>query len=238
MGYKMLSEIIKSYLYTQYNNDDDIRAFVTAYNTLSQEIYSWMLNANLPIFIGGYNAGDQLRWIAAGIYGVKPPILVSSQRQVFGTYNTAVFNQLPYNGRKVVNKSQQVTVSDDLFKRIMMWNFYKGDGFYFTIPWLKRRILRFLTGADGVDVVNDQHWSISVLFTGAGASISIVKGRRKLTKSAMFNTFAFNTRSYSQQTSVQITSTAYEFATLFKQAFDSGLLHMPFYQPVSVTIVG
>jgi sulfatase maturation enzyme AslB (radical SAM superfamily) len=95
----------------------------------------------------------------------------------------------------------------------------------------------FSDGADGVDVVNDQH-RISVLFTGSGASISIVKGRRKLTKSAMFNTFAFNTRSYNQHTSVQITSTAYEFATLFKQAFDSGLLHMPFYQPVSVTIVG
>jgi hypothetical protein len=48
----MLNEIIKSYLYTQYNDDDDIRAFVTAYNTMAQEIYSWMLNANLPVFAG------------------------------------------------------------------------------------------------------------------------------------------------------------------------------------------
>ncbi|MGG5195353.1 hypothetical protein ACFMPF_23685 [Citrobacter sp. S5] len=57
----MLEDIIKSYLYTQYNDDDDIQAFVTAYNTMAQEIYSWMTNANLPIFVGGYNAGDQLR---------------------------------------------------------------------------------------------------------------------------------------------------------------------------------
>ncbi|WP_258557194.1 hypothetical protein [Kluyvera ascorbata] len=128
--------------------------------------------------------------------------------------------------------------SDDLFKRIMTWNFYKGDGFYFTIPWLKRRVLRFLTGVDGVDVVNDQRWSISVLFSSSGATISIIKGYRKLTDSATFNASAFNTRAFNQKSSVLIKSTEYEYAALFKQAFDSGLLHMPFYQPVTVTIVG
>jgi hypothetical protein len=148
-----------------------------------------------------------------------------------------MFNQLPFNGRKVVNQSEQVVVSDDLFKRIMTWNFYKGDGYYFTIPWLKRRIMRFLTGVDGVDVVNDQRWSISVLFSGSGASISIIKGYRKLTNTSMFNSFGL-TQDFQSENSGVIKSTEYEYAELFKQAFDSGLLHMPFYQPVSVTIVG
>lgn len=234
----MLEEIIKSYLYTQYNDDDDLRAFVSAYNAMAQEIYSWMINANLPIFVGGYNVGDQLKWIARGIYGVKPPVLVSGKQSTYGPFDTVMFNQLPFNGRKVVNQSEQVVVSDDLFKRIMTWNFYKGDGYYFTIPWLKRRIIRFLTGIDGVDVVNDQRWSVSVLFSGSGASISIIKGYRRLTNSSLYNSFGFNTRVFNQKTSGVIKSTEYEYAELFKQAFDSGLLHMPFYQPVSVTIVG
>ncbi|NCB57460.1 MAG: hypothetical protein EOM46_08100 [Gammaproteobacteria bacterium] len=234
----MLEDIIKSYLYTQYNDDDDIQAFVSAYNAMAQDIYSWMINANLPIFIGGYNAGDQLKWIARGIYGVKPPVIISGKRTVYGPYNAMLFNQLPFNGRKVVNQSEQVVVSDDLFKRIMTWNFYKGDGYYFTIPWLKRRIMRFLTGVDGVDIVNDQHWSISVLFSDTGASVSIIKGFRKLTNSGIYNTSQFNTRAFNQTTSVLIKSNEYEYAALFKQAFDSGLLHMPFYQPVTVTIVG
>lgn len=234
----MLEEIIKSYLYTQYNDDDDIQAFVSAYNAMAQNIYSWMVNANLPIFVGGYNAGDQLKWIARGIYGVKPPVLVSGKQTIYGPYNAMMFNQLPFNGRRVVDQSEQVVVSDDLFKRIMTWNFYKGDGFHFTIPWLKRRIMRFLTGADGVDVINDQRWSVSVLFSGAGASISIVKGYRKLTDSSLYNSFTFNSRVFNQKTSVLIKNTNYEYASFFKQAFDSGLLHMPFYQPVSVTIVG
>lgn len=234
----MLEDIIKSYLYTQYNDDDDLQAFVSAYNAMAQEIYSWMINANLPIFVGGYNVGDQLRWIARGIYGVKPPVLVSGKQTTYGPFNTVMFNQLPFNGRKVVNQSEQVIVSDDLFKRIMTWNFYKGDGYYFTIPWLKRRIIRFLTGIDGVDVVNDQRWSVSVLFSGSGASISIIKGYRRLTNSSLYNSFGFNTRVFNQKVSGVIKSTEYEYAELFKQAFDSGLLHMPFYQPVSVTIVG
>lgn len=234
----MLEDIIRSYLYTQYNDDDNIRAFVTAYNTMAKNIYDWMKNANLPIFVGGYNAGDQLRWIARGIYGVKPPVLSSGRQLVIGAFNTFTFNSVPFNTRKVINQSQQVVVSDDLFKRIMTWNFYKGDGFYFTIPWLKRRIMRFLTGVNGVDVVNDQHWSISVLFSGEGASVSIIKGFRKLTDSSIYNTQTFNSRSYNQKTSVLIKSNEYEYASLFKQAFDSGLLHMPFYQPVSVTIIG
>ncbi|ECC9428554.1 hypothetical protein DPD26_21965 [Salmonella enterica subsp. diarizonae] len=234
----MLEDIIRSYLYTQYNDDDNIRAFVTAYNTMAKNIYDWMRSANLPIFVGGYNAGDQLRWIARGIYGVKPPVLASDRHLVIGEFNTFTFNTVPFNTRKVINQSEQVVVSDDLFKRIMTWNFYKGDGFYFTTPWLKRRIMRFLTGLNGVDVVNDQHWSISVLFSGSGASVSIIKGFRKLTDSSVYNAQTFNSRAYNQKTSVLIKSNEYEYASLFKQAFDSGLLHMPFYQQVSVTIVG
>ncbi|MCG3551094.1 hypothetical protein [Salmonella enterica] len=233
----MLEDIIRSYLYTQYNDDDNIRAFVTAYNTMAKNIYDWMRSANLPIFVGGYNAGDQLRWIARGIYGVKPPVLESGRQLVIGAFNTCTFNTVPFNTRRVINQSEQVVVSDDLFKRIMTWNFYKGDGFYFTIPWLKRRIMRFITGVNGVDVVNDQHWSISVLFSGGGASVSIIKGFRKLTDSSVYNAQTFNSRAYNQKTSVLIKSNEYEYASLFKQAFDSGLLHMPFYQPVSVTIV-
>ncbi|MGP7510691.1 hypothetical protein [Klebsiella pneumoniae] len=45
----MLDDIIRSYMYTQYNDDDNLRAFFTAYNSMAQGIYDWMVNANLPI---------------------------------------------------------------------------------------------------------------------------------------------------------------------------------------------
>ncbi|MFI3411239.1 hypothetical protein V5G94_23845, partial [Citrobacter braakii] len=80
--------------------------------------------------------------------------------------------------------------------------------------------------------------SISVLFYDSGASISIIKGFRKLTDASMFNNFSYNSQFFNQKKSLLIKSTNYEYASLFKQAFDSGLLHMPFHQPVTVTIIG
>lgn len=234
----MLDSIIKSYLYTQYNDDDDLRAFVTAYNSMAQKIYNWMTSANLPIFAGGYQAGDQLRWIAHGIYGVKPPVLTSGKRQVYGPFNTITFNRLPFNTRKVITKADQVVVSDDLFKRIMTWNFYKGDGFYFTIPWLKRRIMRFLTGVDGTDIANDQHWIVSVEFSDTGMVITITKGYTQLTDAALYNDMEYNGKQYDHNDGVLIKNNGYEYADLFKQAFDSGLLHIPFYLNGEVVIIG
>lgn len=233
----MLDDIIRSYMYTQYNDDDNLRAFFTAYNSMAQGIYDWMVNANLPIFIGDYNTGDQLRWIAHGIYGVLPPVISNSEQQEIGPYNTLEFNQLAFNEYRVLDQSSQVVVSDDLFKRIMTWNFYKGDGFYFSIPWIKRRILRFLLGVNGTYILNDQRWSISIQFVDGGIVISIYKGRRQFTRSAIYNASAYNSRKYNQKDTAFVITEDFEFAIFFKQAMDSGLLHMPFYQSITVDII-
>lgn len=235
----MLPEIIKAYLYHQYNDDDNIRAFFTVYNTLANEIYQWMVNANLPIFIGTYNSGDQLKWIAKGIYGQNPPILVSSKTTTTGPYGTAVFGGLiPFGEIKKITSSQQIVASDDLFKRIMTWNYYKGDGFHFTIPWLKRRVMRFLLGENGVDVANDEHWNVSVLFSSSGTAITIFKGYRIITGSAKYGAIPFGAMAFGQINTALIQSARFDYAQIFKETFDSGLLNMPFYSPVSVTIVG
>lgn len=209
----MLKEIIKSYPYTDYMDDENVTAFFMAYNKLAQEIYDWMVNSRLPVFIGVFNAGDQLKWIAYGIYGQTPPSMVTSKRLVYGPYNTITFNQLAYNVRQRVTKNSQVTTSDDVFKRIMTWNFYKGDGVTFSIPWLKRRVRRFLEGVDGTDINNDQQYGVSVALDGSGG-INIIL-------------------SQSAQTDGYIDLS---FAVVFKSAFDNNLLHMPFWAKVKVTV--
>lgn len=235
----MLKDIIKAYLYQQYVTDDNLQAFVTAYNTMSQEIYDWMTNANLPIFIGNYNYGDQLKWIAKGIYGQDPPIMVTSKSVVYGPYNMLMFNQLPINGRKRVTTSNQVTSSDDVFKRIMTWNFYKGDGFYFSIPWLKRRIMRFVRGVNGEDIVNDQQFNISVVFASDGQmTITLYRVYTTVTDSAEYGEMGFNEQTYGYLETQSYLPVDLEFANIFKQAFDNGLLHMPFWSKVTVNIAG
>lgn len=234
----MIDSPIKAYLYTQYMDDDNIQAFITAYNQLSNEIYQWMKNANLPIFTGNYSYGEQLKWIAKGIYSQDPPIIVTSKKVSRGPYNTLLFNQQPYNTRLVKTTSNQITVSDDVFKRIMTWNFYKGDGFNFTIPWLKRRIMRFLTGVNGTDVINDQQFNISVTFGDVEINVYIHQQYTNITDGSMYDQIGYNLQQFGQIDTEITMAINLQFATVFKQAFDSGLMHMPFWSKVNVSVVG
>lgn len=235
----MLKEIIKAYLYQQYKSDDNLQAFFTAYNSMSQEIYDWVINANLPIFTGNYNYGSQLEWIAHGIYGQYRPIISSSKTVVYGPYNTIKFNQVALNGRKKKTTTNQITTSDDIFKRVMTWNFYKGDGFNFTITWLKRRILRFLQGVNGADIVNDQRWGISITFGDEGQiNITIIRAMRSIIKSAQLDDMAYGDTEYGALETRLDYASSFDYATVFKTIFDNGLLNMPFWSSTTVTIAG
>ena len=215
----MIENIIPAYLYTQYNDDADLNAFVDAYNGIAQTIYVWLRDLQLPIFVGGANAGKQLKWLVKGIYGEDVPILQATKRGDKGPYNTIEYNVSEYNENAVLYNDDIVTASDDLFKRVLTWNFYKADGRNFSVPWLKRRIMRFLNGVDGMDIANDQHWCVSVQFDKDGdGSIEIV-----------INTNAKLNPNLS-------TPDSFDYAALFKGAMEGGILNMPYYHQTTVTI--
>jgi hypothetical protein len=81
--------------------------------------------------------------------------------------NTFTYNLLNNPGSETTLGIVQLSaesVSDDIYQRCITWNFYKGDGFQFNINWLKRRIIRFLTGANGVAPAIDNTYNVSVTF--------------------------------------------------------------------------
>nr|WP_228261514.1 hypothetical protein [Klebsiella pneumoniae] len=62
----------------------------------------------------------------------------------------------------------------------------------------------------------------------------------QLSKSSIYSTkpaSAYNSRKYNQKDTAFVITEDFEFAIFFKQAMDSGLLHMPFYQSISVEII-
>ena len=69
----MISKILPSYLYTQYNGDPDLEAFFTAYNELSQSNLDKINTLNLPIYTT--KSGVLLEWVALGLYGFTRPVL-------------------------------------------------------------------------------------------------------------------------------------------------------------------
>ena len=164
----MITNILPSYLYQQYQLLDttpDLEAFFTAYNTTAQTYLNNTNSLNLPIYT--QQIAPLLDWTALGIYGMSRPSLPTTTTfSGVGAYDTFEYDVLPYNQNVINQPTSFYTITDDFFKRMITWNFYKGDGFQYTTMWLKRRVARFLYGVNGTDIptVADLY-NVSVTYT-------------------------------------------------------------------------
>lgn len=169
------TNVIPAVPYWQYNDDPNIVAFFDATNTMAQEYVDWFNAINLPVYAGNDQvSGDLLDWVLTGLYNLPRPVLPSNMSQSIGPYNTFEYDSAQYNGYVPSTVSQSFNTTDDIYKRIATWNLYTGDGKNFTISYIKRRVKRFLTGANGVDATSaigpgtyvDNTYEVSVAFTG------------------------------------------------------------------------
>jgi hypothetical protein len=225
-GPTTLTQTIPAYLYTQYADDDSLQAFVVAYNQMAQQYVSWFANGQLANYT--VQVGSLLDWVGQGIYGVIRPYLSSQYAQEIGPFNTFALNTNRFNGFKILAPQNTVAVNDDVYKRIITWNFYKGDGNTFCIPWLKRRVARFLFGTNGTDTTataNTQQ--ISVAVGGSTWTITLVTGVRAL-KRGPFNTSQLNSIGFNGATSVFTTLNPIPNGALLQEAVRAGVLVLPF----------
>lgn len=166
-GPTTVQRTIPAYLYVQYQGDDAVAAFFDAYNIWAQAYTDWFNNLNLPIYTQPPVSGTLLDWVAQGLYGISRPSLPTSIGAPYkGPVNSFYLNELTVNGYKPGLPDTYAVTNDDFFRRIITWKFYKGDGKAFSPRWLKRRLNRFLTGANGKDVPNDTTYNVSVFPTG------------------------------------------------------------------------
>ncbi len=202
-----VQSIIPAYLYQQYADDDDVGAFVTAYNNMAQTYLDWMRNINLPVYTGRQINGALLDWVASGLYGISRPTLSFTQTTGQGAFDTYPLGFLPFDGAGANNATTLYTVTDDIFKRIITWSFYKGDGNVFSVRWLKRRVARFLAGVNGTDY-GGPTYQISVAFVGSKTiNITISGGAIPTT-----------------------------YAPVFQAALLSGILPMPFQYAYNILL--
>ena len=229
--------ILYSYLYVQYNDDESLQAFVASQNQLAQGYLDFMNTINLPVYTSDNISGSLLDWVAAGLYGIIRPALPYGNPASLGPFNTYAYNTVAFNGLVGASTSTFYATSDDTFKRMITWNFYKGDGYQFNVKWLKRRVMRFLYGVNGTDPGVNQTYRISVSFgTGAVVNIQVVKNRAVLTGSTMFNTFAFNTKAFNAYSASNVNYPSIPEAPILKAAIESGALQLPFQFTYVVTV--
>lgn len=220
---------IPSYLYQQYNDDADLQAFVDAYNELAQQYVDLFNTLNLPVYTNSVISGTLLDWVAQGIYGLQRPLLPSGQAQLVGPYGTQAFGDIIFGNAELVGSSDFFATDDDTFKRIITWEFFKGDGTVFNIRWLKRRVLRFLEGVNGVNFNVDQTYRVSVTFgTGNQVIIRIVNYIRTVIGGALFGDLVYGTFPYADVESTLEVFPPVTFAPIFQSAVEAGVLELPF----------
>ena len=164
-----LQVILGSYLYSEYSDDDDLQGFVAAQNLYTQSYLDTFNGLNLPIYT--QLTGALLDWVGQGLYGISRPGLPSGGSGAVGPLATYAYAGPPALAVYIPPVSASfIATTDDVYKRILTWALYKGDGKVFNMRWLKRRIYRFLNGVNGVDFLIDETYNISVAFTGPYAA--------------------------------------------------------------------
>lgn len=146
-----LQQVIPSYLYQEYADDDNLQAFVNSFNSLAQGYLDWFNYAPLAVYTAAGINDALLDWTATGIYGIPRPVLSNVSNQTQAGFGEIHFGQLAYGTLDYITTGSSNLASDDLYKRVLTWNLYKGDGQHFCMQWLKNRIARFLQGANGSD---------------------------------------------------------------------------------------
>jgi hypothetical protein len=246
-----MMEILRSYLYQQYNDDEDLIVFVNSYNAMAQAYITWFSTVMLPVYAENENVNTKLLdWVAEGLYGLKRPTLSSGLRADVGPFNSAMFNEAMFNEDFFEDLGPTFLTDDDTFKRIMTWHLYKGDGKLFNLRWLKRRVERFLTGMNGGNGGSaagepgtadmrppDQTYDVSVTFgVGNQVNINFHGTRRSVIGGAMFNAGMFNEFEFNE---LGTSATFYKvspWAVLFKYAVEAGVLELPFQYAYVVNV--
>lgn len=165
-----LQNTIPSYLYTQYADDDDLQAFVASYNATQQSYVNTFNGLNLPVYT--QLSGALLDWVGAGIYGYPRPSLPGTQPTAVGPLDTYAPDAVVPLNTITTTAGTTYATSDDIYQRLLTWHFYKGDGKAFSINWLKRRIMRFMIGANGTAPNIPYTYQINVTF-GSGNVVNI-----------------------------------------------------------------
>lgn len=229
-------KFLYAYAYEQYRDDANVVAFFRVYTQIGQSYLDALNALDLPIYSGPNLTGELLDWVLVGLYGIDRPALPMSGAYAIGSYGTYTYGSLSYGARHIVNPSTFYQTTDDIYKRLATWALYKGDGRVFDIRWLKRRIIRFLTGVDGTDGVTDQTYQVSVTVVGSLVTIRIYEGLRSVTGGAIYGRFSYGTKYYGQLDSNYVKYSSLDLAGILKSAIDSGVLELPFQFTYDVVV--
>ena len=157
-----LTQIVPAYLYEQYQDDADLQAFVSSFNTLAQGYLNWFNAYPLAIYTAPAVSGSLLDWIGQGVYGIGRPVISSLVQTTRGALSSVPLNAISTNAFLQIRSGTAQIADDDIYKRVLTWHLYTGDGRQMSIPWLRKRVARFLFGVGGSDISANDLLSVQI----------------------------------------------------------------------------
>jgi hypothetical protein len=221
-----LQAVIPSYLYDQYSDDADLQAFIDSYNAIAQGYLNWFNGVQFCIYTSANISGALLDWIGNNLFGVTRPILLGQGYSV-GPVDTYPVNSQE-NNAMLVSQGSATYVTDDIYKRVLTWATYLGDGKQLNLIWLRRRIARFIYGANGEDID-----------IGLIANIGLVLSESRTNgeyNTASFNELTFNELGTTSMKTITISAANSPAAVSFQQLVESGMIQLPFQYNFEVSI--
>ena len=204
-----LQNIIPSYAYTQFQDDPNVVAFFTAYNTLAQSYLAWFNSVPFSVYTNANVNGSLLDWIGTGIYGITRPVFSTLSTNFVGALNTVPINTLPIDGSYLEQEGTAISATDDFYKRVLTWFLYVGDGRMCNAMVLRRKIARFLYGVNGTDITLSQVQTVSI-------AVQTTPTLEYL---------------------IVLPSAANPASGYFEELYNSGVLQLPFQVAATVTVV-
>jgi len=158
-----LQTTIPAYPYQEFADDLAVAAFFESYTQISQSYLDWSNQTPLSVYTSPAISGPLLDWIGQGIYGITRPVFSSLVTSTLAGIDAYPINVADINGVIRTSSGTAVVASDDYYKRFMTWFLYLGDGRRFSVPWLRKRVARFLYGVNGGDITLSQTETVHIL---------------------------------------------------------------------------
>lgn len=214
-----LADIIPAYIYKQYQDDDSVLAFASGINALAQPYLDWFNQVPMAVYTNPNVAGGLLDWVGNNLYGIARPVISTTSTKSFGSVNSYAINSFVANGFFVQQSGTAVVATDDIYRRVLTWYLWKGDGVQMSLEWLRRRIARFLYGANGSGIDVGLIPNVSIVFSDYPV--------RGPVNTLPANTLAVNAYSGTIAHRLTILVPNTTMGTMFVALFEAGILPAP-----------
>jgi len=219
-----MADIIPAYIYKQYQDDDSVLAFASGINALAQPYLDWFNQVPMAVYTNPNVGEGLLDWVGNNLYGIARPVISTTSTKTSGELGSNTLGTHTLATFIVTQSGTAQVANDDIYKRVLTWYLWKGDGVQMSVEWVRRRVARFIYGAYGSGIDVGLITNIGIALPSTTASVGSVNSYAVNTQ-PVNTSVAINT---TQKNALVITVPNLAMGQTFQTLFAGNYLPLPF----------